>query len=360
MQTVFELLNSPMTIKPPPKQQFDFAHTSFEHKAKSRVIDELIQKPSIEAFIEDVVQVERRLLQGQITSIRELELELMCAGKLSSQSGVTYSRFREHVTTLCDVLYLELPLEMSRTQHHVRAVSQIKLLLPEEGHDYGTEDTNNDYLCDALQPFHADNIYDENDDLLLDLDFAPDLSTGDLDNMASFMHDADNIEQSSHNNHSPYNLPQQSLIQTPQLPLPTAPPVIKLHPPTPIPTPTPRHITTPSSSSSPVTSSSTHRCHCGYIPTGEERWKASNLRRHKRIQHATASKVYLCRWPGCKSSFTRSDNLRCHVREKGHWEGAEEVVGDGGEVRRGKRRRIGGKGGRSGEAEEEGEIAVKG
>jgi hypothetical protein len=28
--------------------------------------------------------------------------------------------------------------------------------------------------------------------------------------------------------------------------------------------------------------------------------------------------VYKCRWPGCKSEFTRSDNLRSHQRDKGH------------------------------------------
>ena len=51
--------------------------------AKSRIIDELIQKVSIEAFIEDVVAVEQRLREGSITNLRELELELICAGKVT-------------------------------------------------------------------------------------------------------------------------------------------------------------------------------------------------------------------------------------------------------------------------------------
>lgn len=70
-------------------------------------------------------------------------------------------------------------------------------------------------------------------------------------------------------------------------------------------------------SSSPAISK--YRCHCGYVPTGEERWKASNLSRHKRIQHPEkGSKVYKCQWEGCGSTFTRSDNLKEHVRKKGH------------------------------------------
>jgi hypothetical protein len=59
---------------------------------------------------------------------------------------------------------------------------------------------------------------------------------------------------------------------------------------------------------------------CDYIPTGDEKWKPSNLRRHKRTQHASADKkgAWVCRWEGCTKSFTRSDNLRSHMRDKGH------------------------------------------
>ena len=53
------------------------------HKAKARVIDQLIQKPSIEAFIEDVVNVENRLNNNFIVDVRQLELELICTAKAS-------------------------------------------------------------------------------------------------------------------------------------------------------------------------------------------------------------------------------------------------------------------------------------
>jgi hypothetical protein len=61
--------------------RFDFPHAMFELRARTRVLDELFQKAP--AFIQEVVKIETRLLQGQIKGIRELELELICAGKVS-------------------------------------------------------------------------------------------------------------------------------------------------------------------------------------------------------------------------------------------------------------------------------------
>lgn len=57
------------------------------HKAKMSVIDQLIQKPSIEAFIEDVVNVENRLNNNFISDVRQLELELICTAKACFQSS---------------------------------------------------------------------------------------------------------------------------------------------------------------------------------------------------------------------------------------------------------------------------------
>lgn len=75
---------------------------------------------------------------------------------------------------------------------------------------------------------------------------------------------------------------------------------------------------TPSANASSASKHNKHKCHCGYIPCGEEKWKASNLARHKRTQHPVAAKIYKCCFPGCASTFTRSDNLRSHARDKGH------------------------------------------
>jgi hypothetical protein len=66
------------------RQQFDFARSAFVYKAKTRIIDQLIQQPSVEAFIEDIVEVERRLNNNLIVDLRQLELELIWVAKASS------------------------------------------------------------------------------------------------------------------------------------------------------------------------------------------------------------------------------------------------------------------------------------
>ena len=64
---------------------------------------------------------------------------------------------------------------------------------------------------------------------------------------------------------------------------------------------------------------SKHKCHlCAYEPRGADRWKASNLTRHLRVKHSLEPKVYYCTFPSCGSSFNRSDNLRSHQRDQGH------------------------------------------
>ena len=342
--------------------QFNFAQASFEFKAKTRVIDELIKKPRIEAFIEDVVNVETRLHQSQITSTRDLELELICAGKRASQSENAYSRFLQHVTELCDALYSEESEKVSRRKYHVRDISRIKQLMPDENYD--EENTYSHFNQVAGQTISLPDVHDEQENLLLlDRDFESSFEEtaeiGKHHDVAVFSRECDEMLHFTHNSQTslhiesqqsytldlpPSNQPQEQEQQ------PSIPPSITVHPPTP--PQIPMFSSAPPSTSvsqypaTTPTSQSSHRCHCGYIPTGEEKWKASNLRRHKRIQHASESKVYVCRWRGCKSSFTRSDNLRCHVREKGHYEGAEGGTGGSGEDddRRRKRRRIDGDG----------------
>jgi len=97
----------------------------------------------------------------------------------------------------------------------------------------------------------------------------------------------------------------------------------------PIATTTP--IKTPIPSSIKTTSNDRYKCHCGFSPSGEEKWKASNLRRHKRTQHPPDSgkKIWRCQFPNCKSEFTRSDNLRSHQKSRNHH---ALLVGGGGSI----------------------------
>ena len=145
------------------------------------MIEKLIQINTIVAFIADVVAVGKKLDGGRISSARELELELICAGKvcllssillfpplfwifsllllfvslfrsclcekmlttktkkMSSQSTTTYTRFYDHVTSLCDTLYThDTPsssASKTRTSHHIKDISILKSYLPEESYE---------------------------------------------------------------------------------------------------------------------------------------------------------------------------------------------------------------------------------
>lgn len=54
---------------------------------------------------------------------------------------------------------------------------------------------------------------------------------------------------------------------------------------------------------------------CDFRPTGERRWHKRTMRRHM-LTHIDPEhkEAYLCNYQGCKSSFTRADNLSQHVR----------------------------------------------
>lgn len=64
------------------RSTFNFSQTMFEYRAKMKVIDELTRAPSIEACAQDIATVKSRLSGGKIASIRDLELDLICVGKV--------------------------------------------------------------------------------------------------------------------------------------------------------------------------------------------------------------------------------------------------------------------------------------
>jgi hypothetical protein len=249
------------------------------------------------------------------------------------------------VTRLCDSLYRdEADTLKSRTEHHIQDISHIKQCLPEE---HFIDEHEEDDCDHDEQHNHAHDHIDD----LLDLDF--DTRSEDIEAcINAFKNDADQtlgqidinfaIQTASASVHAneqgpfvqTFNSIHQQTTSAFQQQLPAqaaaSPPQSTLPP------------------SSPESSSNKYRCHCGYTPSGEERWKASNLRRHKRTQHPTELRVHRCGYPGCKSVFTRSDNLRSHRRDKGHFAGFEgetmssEGMGGIGNIERGSKRRKGG------------------
>ncbi|KAH8597680.1 hypothetical protein B0O99DRAFT_592243 [Bisporella sp. PMI_857] len=319
--------------------QFTFPQQSFMSTSRTRIIEELFKNNSTVAFIEDVAMVNKRLDQGLIIELRQLELELICAGKLASRSDTLYDQFLSHVTSQCDALYSNSHIK-SRATHHLETISETLKLLP-------VEDDIDEHPQDEVQQRAQDQgSEDQVKEPTFDFQFPiPDsgYSTLDSDNAEALQAIVSNIWQDAHEtmqqtHFEDFNGLSESYIMN-------SAPVFQqieqhnylsmITQPTPSFQPTPHQFDNSSfqsipqaqipdrishpnnpSSSTPAPPSTTLRCPCGYIPTGEEKWKASNLARHKRIQHATQK--YRCGFRGCKSEFTRSDNLKSHQRDKGH------------------------------------------
>lgn len=306
--------------------------------------NDLISKSG--SFAAEVVNIERRLLKGQFDGTRELELALVCAGKLAAQSETAYQDFLALVTQLCDTLYTGD--SKSRTAYYMSDISLIKQLLPEESY---SDDEGND------ERDHVSVSGQSDEELLQDLGWDGDVH-GNEGSLSGFLREADEILREEFLHSDLYDAPsrsnehEQAILRNPSSSSShsrasnSGPNLLAPSQSASTSTSTSSHQRSshqqarppPSSSpsksppvkepaetedepiSSALTSQNRHQCHCGYVPTGAEQWKASNLRRHKRTQHPTTenAKVYWCRYPGCVKGFNRSDNLKSHQREKGH------------------------------------------
>ncbi|PBP26460.1 hypothetical protein BUE80_DR002667 [Diplocarpon rosae] len=184
---IFEILDSLTPNDLAVSQHLNFAQPSFEHKAKFYVIESLIRKPRNEAFVKDVVSVERRLSQSLISNVRELELELICAAKLASLSSTAYHRFINDVTILCDALYAEDPA-VSRATCHLRDISRIKILMSVEGYGEDIEvpdDFGQDTLSDTQKWYHSKDALPLPN---VDLDFHRDVEMHTANTTRELMH----------------------------------------------------------------------------------------------------------------------------------------------------------------------------
>ncbi|KAH6666895.1 hypothetical protein B0J14DRAFT_659463 [Halenospora varia] len=77
----------------------------------------------------------------------------------------------------------------------------------------------------------------------------------------------------------------------------------------------------------PSPSSKQYKCTCGYEPKGKDINKPSNFKRHKTTRNCRrhspyhrndSIKPFKCNYQGCTKSYTRSDNLKAHQRNKKH------------------------------------------
>ncbi|KAF4636188.1 hypothetical protein G7Y89_g1888 [Cudoniella acicularis] len=93
-----------------------------------------------------------------------------------------------------------------------------------------------------------------------------------------------------------------------------------------------------SSHDTSCTSSSKYKCTCGFEPRGKDINKPSNLKRHRktssckryipysRSRDPPPEKSFKCPFPDCGLSYTRSDNLLVHQRNKKHQNVIEFIV----------------------------------
>jgi hypothetical protein len=227
------------------------------------------------------------------------------------------------VTDLCDKVYAEESNTKSRAAHHIEAIALTSRLLPEDEYTDNEEEAENPQLDIDLQTSGLDAALHFNStdiDTLID-NFSRDANELlDKSLYVPFSHPSILLHKlilCSDFSHFEFTSQATPVEYQPSFqPPPTPSGIFDLQEPATTASPDPQI---------PFPATTKYRCHCGYVPTGEERWKASNLSRHKRIQHpAKGGKVYKCQWDGCESTFTRSDNLREHARKKGH-----EVWGDG-------------------------------
>lgn len=54
--------------------------------------------------------------------------------------------------------------------------------------------------------------------------------------------------------------------------------------------------------------------YCSFKPVGDPKWYKSNIARHMKVAHNGAIQKFRCPYEGCARVYTRSDNLRQHIR----------------------------------------------
>ncbi|RDW80207.1 hypothetical protein BP6252_04845 [Coleophoma cylindrospora] len=291
----------------------DFSPTSSEIRPhdellfniKTQIMGKLIPEFYADGLIEDLVRVEDQVKHSHIKDFRGVELALLRISKDSGRDDHLSQRLVSRVAELFDALYAQQ--NSSRMSYHLRDISKLKRLLDDDlftGSD--TSDDEDSAILPLQQIKKSVVAFSREADKTLVQEIEP----KSLQPMATIDRSTSTCSINSATSHVSNKSPMaQSKLQ-------------------------------PSSSpETPKKPKSKYRCACGYEPQGEERWKASNLARHRRTQHSAMGEVkaFTCPFAGCGSSFNRSDNLRMHRREKGH--GGDMEVDEGGDVVAGTGRR---------------------
>ncbi|KAI1076780.1 hypothetical protein F5B20DRAFT_554574 [Whalleya microplaca] len=305
--------------------------------------------------------VEQRVNAGHISSIRQLELAILQAGKDSLGSFDLCDEFIPQVRHLCDPIYTEQGF-YPRTRYQTLGVSLVEALIqsiaPESEHVQGDTgafplnlpDTAYDdfeFLTNLPGTFE-DHIGD--DFLVMNTgasqqnqpepgtttittttatasNFDPIVDPTNFQRIPSSAQISTTTSKSYTTTASHTDTPSETFAASPDLS--RAPPAV----PSPsTATATPARDNTGGSEKAAASASSSSKVEandcceiCGYRPKGDPQWFKGSMAKHKKMQHSAGPPViYRCPFPGCNSQYkNRQDNLRQHQIEKNHFVGDE-------------------------------------
>ncbi|KAM3078731.1 hypothetical protein ACMFMG_006597 [Clarireedia jacksonii] len=227
-------------------------NSNFIDMVRSVIFEELRKNVEVQPYIENINIIEMKVVTGSITDSRRVEIELINV----SFPCDTPSRLKFYslVRKLCDKLYAQEGwVESPRTDYQIEGIKQLlEMVSDARGND-----------IEAL--------------------VIPDLT-----NRADIWEDSLNPKF----NLDPFaSSPSQSSSQD------------SLEPPT-----------SPTSSVSEKTTGTRLKCpFCSHIPKGD--WSKGNLKRHINEKHSIKDGSLTCNYNGCKTTFTRHENLKTHQRD---------------------------------------------
>ncbi|KAK4191959.1 hypothetical protein QBC35DRAFT_374514 [Podospora australis] len=313
------------------KHHQDVDTTGLVNKALSMTVESVLKtlsvqfntpKTSIHPRLNDILS---RVNHGTISSVRRIEIELLCAGRECLSKQTFYNIYNPAIRELCDHIYGRHDTgTMRRNMYHDAGISLIESLIPvidtsspPQTLPLTDEPSNN--LQFAGQSTHTTGGMTDDFENFLNFGASTtpipttDLNINDLTASNSTLAATSPIATSSNSGSSspaldgkPFHDNVSTSLKTEQSPVKTTP------------------------EEQVFKASEADSCcdECGYRPKGDPQWFKGSMAKHKKLQHSKAPpRIYKCPYPGCTSQYkNRPDNLRQHQLEKNHFAQGEDVA----------------------------------
>ncbi|KAK4225397.1 hypothetical protein QBC38DRAFT_265859 [Podospora fimiseda] len=261
--------------------------------ALEALVREFLDVTTLTSELEDVFQ---RVLNGTITSVRRVEIEILRAGQKSMAPPRYFDSFVPKVRKACDQIYNCYDVGTSRrNDYHSLGIRAIDSLIPE--FDSNTGAGVPDLTADDFDAY----INDLNTTELMD-------QTGSMAglDMAGIGYGHKGTKPDQSGTTSPGEGSSSSSTLTPH-----------------------SEGQLISAFDQQQKADPNSCCDiCGYKPKGDPQWFKGSMAKHKKLQHSNAPpRIYKCPFPGCSSQYkNRPDNLRQHQIEKNHFVEGEEIA----------------------------------